>query len=840
MAKLKTIESTQNFSAIREIRRGIIATKDGRYIKLMEFQPINFSLRSASERASILRSFEAALRSMPETVQFKVISRSADPTSFIESLRKSMEKETNEKCRELQREQIALINSVAQIQGVSRRFFLAFPFEDEGVFTKTASFDDIYRSLENRASMIASALADCGNEQISIDDSNEYTMKALRSIMSRGESDFFTFEEREDAVEGRYAQLPGAKNWKIPVNDYLAPATIDTRMSPNFVQVDNLYYCYLYIPQTAYATRVFGGWMQLFVNMGEGIDVDFWFHKESPTTTQRLLQYKLRYNKIKARETEDTSTDFEELQSAIDSGYYIKQQLSAGDTFCYMSTVVTVVAPSINELHNKVNLVKNACLQRDFPLKQCTFKMGDMFNATLPICKYDKEVFRKSKRNIMLSALSSAYPLTSFEMSDENGVLIGTNINNDSLVFVDQFSEQYTNANMVLMGSSGAGKTYTLQCMALRLREKQTQVFIIAPLKGHEFERACDAIGGQFIRIVPGSGQNINIMEIRKKGGDDYSGNYTDEREFGESILSKKIASLHTFFSLLLHDITEEEKHFLDESLINTYGKFHITDKNKSLLDPSNPTRYRKMPVLGDLQAELKKFPEAKRLYNVLSRFVTGSAKSFNEQTNIDVNNKYVVFDVSKLTDEMRPIAMFIVLDLVQDKIQEDLTKKKIVFIDEAWKLVGTGSSRDAATFVLELFKTIRGYGGGVVAATQDLDDWFALDEGRFGKAIINNSRTKLIMGCEQRDAQAVAAEMELTQIEVDQIKSFNTMGRRGRGKCLLVANSNHVAIQVKASQKEHDLITTDPDDLRRLEKERKKAASQFASERSRRNAVSK
>ena len=346
------------------------------------------------------------------------------------------------------------------------------------------------------------------------------------------------------------------------------------------------------------------------------------------------------------------------------------------------------------------------------------------------------------------------------------------------------------------------------------MREKQTQVFIIAPDKGFEFERACTAVGGQFIRITPGSGQNINIMEIRKKDGTANTlidgGAAADE-----SILSGKIAQLHTFFSLLIPDLTYKEKYILDERLIQTYRRFGITEKNESLPDPGAPDRYRRMPVLGDLYRELEEAGDgAERLRGVLTRYVSGSASAFSRQTNVDLDNKYVVLDVSNLTKEMLPIGMFIALDYVWDKAREDRTRKKIIFLDETWRLVGTGASAQSAEFVLEIFKVIRGYGGSAVAATQDLNDFFAMEDGKYGAGIINNAKIKMLMKTEPREAKVIADAMDLTSSELEEIRRIE------KGTCLLAAATNHVFLRIRASATEHDLITTDRNDLRRIARE--------------------
>ena len=332
----------------------------------------------------------------------------------------------------------------------------------------------------------------------------------------------------------------------------------------------------------------------------------------------------------------------------------------------------------------------------------------------------------------MTTSAASCYTFVSYEMSDDNGILLGVNKHNNSLVIVDLFnSKVYKNANMAIIGTSGAGKTFTMQLMALRMRRKDIQVFILAPLKGHEFYRACNNIGGEFIQISPASKNCINIMEIRKV--DKANSELIDGNTLEHSELASKIQKLHIFFSLLIPDMSHEERQLLDEAIIKTYNKKGITHENESLINKDKPNEYKEMPILGDLYEVLRENEQTKRLANILNRLVNGSASSFNQQTNVNLDNKYVVIDISELSGDLLTVGMFVGLDYMWDKAKEDRTKEKVIFIDEIWQLIGASSNPLAANYVLEIFKIIRGYGGAAIAATQDINDFLSLDGGKYG-----------------------------------------------------------------------------------------------------------
>lgn len=258
----------------------------------------------------------------------------------------------------------------------------------------------------------------------------------------------------------------------------------------------------------------------------------------------------------------------------------------------------------------------------------------------------------------------------------------------------------------------------------------------------------------------------------------------------------------------------------VNEALIRTYADFGITHDNDSLyLDPeADPPVMKKMPILGDLHKNLLQNKMTERIAVIVSRFVTGSAQSFNQQTNVDLTNKYIVLDLSELKGKLLPVGMMIALDYVWDNIKADRTKKKAILIDEIWQLIGASSNKQAADFCLTIFKTIRGFGGAAISATQDLSDFFSLEDGKYGRAIVNNSKNKIILNLEPDEARYVQDVLKLTKTEMRSITRFE------RGEALVYSNNNKVPVVIKASKEEQEMITTDRAELEALLREKKKA----------------
>ena len=794
---------TEDLIPVKDIRNGIIHMADGRYIKILEVEPINFLLRSVREQKNIISSFASWMKISPVKIQIKVLTKKADISKHLNAIERDMRREKDPKCRELQQDYYDLIRNIGSREAITRRFLLIFEYEPTFNNRKT-DYAEVVSTLETAARTVKQYFLHCDNVVVTHDDENTFLMEILYTIFNRETSEDVPLESRIRAM-----QQVAADPAEITIPKVLAPECIDLNHGSCIV-MDGIYHAYLMVPSTGFNPRVVAGWTSIFVNAGEGIDVDFYFQREPKERIQTKLGQQIRINRSRIKDASDTNTDFDDIEGAIRSGYFLKQGLSNYEDFYYANIIVTVTADTQENLEWRIAEVQRLMVSQDMDIRLCRFRQEEAMLAVMPFCQLDRKLFERGKRNMLTSAAASCYPFTSYEMSDENGILLGVNKHNNSLVIVDIFnSKVYKNANMAILGTSGAGKTFTMQLMALRMRRKGTQVFIIAPLKGHEFLRACKNVGGEFISISPASKQCINIMAIRRV---DQTANAIIDGVINEnSILARKIQQLHIFFSLLIPDMSHEEKQLLDETLIRTYAGKGITHDNDSLIDPDDPTQYREMPLLEDVYNLLMESNETRRMGNILNRLVHGSAKTFNQHTNVDLSNPYTVLDISELTGDLLTVGMFVALDFVWDKAKEDRTKEKAIFIDEIWQLVGAGSNSMAAEFCLEIFKIIRGYGGAAIAATQDLNDFFALENGKYGKGIINNAKTKIILNLEDDEAVRVQDALKLTDTEISNITRFE------RGNGLISTNSNHITVEFKASQLEKQLITTDRYELSQL-----------------------
>ena len=1045
----------EDYLPIDKIANGVIYTTDHRYVKILEIEPINFLLRSAREQQGIIFSFISYLKISPVKLQIKMISKKADINKHLEQSRLEMERESDPNCRQLQKDYIQFVRQLSSREAVSRRFFLIFEYEPFNVNRKVEE-KEILAALETAAQTAKTFLYQCGNDVLVHDNEDEFTTDVLYTLLNRTKCTETPLPKRINQVLTRYMESGREQEVdNIHINEFIAPGSLDFKHS-NYVLVNGIYHSYLLVPCDGYKAKVMPGWLSLLINAGEGIDIDFFLHKQPKDKIQQRLGQQIRINRSKIKDASDTNADFDDLDSAIRSGYFLKQGLANNEDFYYMNLLITITAGDLEELQWRIQEMKKLLISQDMDLRSCYFLQEQGFLSSLPLVNLDKKLYELSKRNVLTTGAASCYPFVSYSICDDNGILFGVNKHNNSLVIADIFdSKQYKNSNIAILGTSGSGKTFTMQTMALRMRRKGIQVFIIAPLKGHEFYRAARNVGGTFIQISPASQNCINVMEIRKvdnsvnelldgptldasalaskiqrlhvffsllipdmsheekqlldealiktyarKGithkneslidpkhpdhykampilGDvydvlmetedtkrlahilnrlvhgsassfnqqtnvDLTNKYTvldiseltgssdlltvgmfvaldyvwdilfgvnkhnnslviadifDSKQYKNSniailgtsgsgktftmqtmalrmrrkgiqvfiiaplkghefyraarnvggtfiqispasqncinvmeirkvdnsvnelldgptldasALASKIQRLHVFFSLLIPDMSHEEKQLLDEALIKTYARKGITHKNESLIDPKHPDHYKAMPILGDVYDVLMETEDTKRLAHILNRLVHGSASSFNQQTNVDLTNKYTVLDISELTgsSDLLTVGMFVALDYVWDKAKENRTEEKAIFVDEVWQLIGASSNRLAAEFVLEIAKIIRAYSGAGIFATQDLNDFFALDDGKYGKGIINNCKTKIILNMEDEEAQRVKTILRLSETEVMNITHFQ------RGNGLISTNNNNITVEFKASNLEKELITTDRQEL--------------------------
>lgn len=587
--------------------------------------------------------------------------------------------------------------------------------------------------------------------------------------------------------------------------DILSPTAIDTK-SRDYIVVDGVFHAYLYITGYGYSTTVGSCWLAPLVEAGEGVNVSFSFTRQNREKILSKIAQTTMLNRSRMRDVGDTRQDYEELDSAITSGLYLKDVMNRqGEDFYYMHTFIEVVADDPDTLEQRVTAVEKLCVSVDMIARRCDYANEQGFLSALPLVALDADIERKSRRNALTTGVAAAFPFVSYEHSDRNGIFLGLNLYNKSPVFLDPYDDyKYTNGNWWIGGNSGAGKSVTLQCLAGRLREQGKRVVCVIPKKGHEFRPNCEQLGGLYLRLSPSSRDCPNIMAIRRRTLDAYAG-IQELAARDDSVLADKISRLIIWYSLQKKDLTEEDKNYLDTSLVECYDRYGITFDNASVVDENGA--FKEMPIIPDWYNVLLEKPETKHLAVVLTRYVTGSAAAMGRRNHISIDNKYIVLDTSGMPDDLILPGIYWAIDVANDIIMNAGGELSALIADELWSLVGAGSNPLAAAYVQEMVKTIRGLGGIAITSTQGMQDLFSLEGGKYGKGILDSSRIKFVMQMEEQEARLIQQILNLSEEEVRQITRF----RRGEG--LLCIGYNHVPVAFHVTEKEYDAITTSPTD---------------------------
>ncbi len=431
----RPLNALADYVPIEKIENGIIYTRDHRYVKVVEVVPVNFLLRSAQEQRSIIYSFISYLKIAPTKVQFKVLTKRADIDRHVETVRKELERETDPHCRLLQEDYLKLIRQLGSREAITRRFFLIFEHEPLPGTKRGHEEEEAIASLQTVARTAANYLRQCGNTVLTSDDENEATTEILFHILCRKESDEHPFSQKVKQVLAEYIAA-GRPIDSIPPNEFYAPSTVDFTHG-RYICIDGTYYTYLLVPSNGYKAQVPAGWLSLIVNAGDGIDMDMFLTRQPKDRMIRKLGQQLRINRSKIREVSDTNTDFDDLDGAIRSGYFLKDGLGNNEDFYYLNLLITITADNVDDLEWKSTEMKKLLISQDMDAQPCTFCQEQAFLSSLPLAALEHRLYERSKRNVLTLGAASCYPFTSYEMCDNNGILLGVNKHNNSLTIVD-------------------------------------------------------------------------------------------------------------------------------------------------------------------------------------------------------------------------------------------------------------------------------------------------------------------------------------------------------------------------------------------------------------------
>ena len=525
------------------------------------------------------------------------------------------------------------------------------------------------------------------------------------------------------------------------------------------------------------------------------MNISIFYEKQDTIKTIRELTYHIGNVGVEIKDSNDNRQDIDIAAFTYNDAKYIRKQMQVNnEDLYYLYMYVEIFSEDKKELQYLVNKVEGILQSNGLQSKKAYFREEQAFLSTLPIMENNIDIKNASKRNVLTNGLIATYPFISSSIFDEEGIFIGTNIYNDSLIFVDRYNnDKYKNSNICIFGTSGAGKSFFTKLLILRSRLIGIEQYIIDPER--EYTNICTQLNGTLLKIGPSSKTYVNVLDIRKESIEDGE----------EGFLATKIGKLIGFFNLIFGELNEEEKAILEEKIIECYKLKNITFNDDSLYTYKNKKRIFKekeaMPKLEDLYNIFNKYEKTKIFAIKLIPFIKGSLKFFNNYTNVELNNNLIVADVYELGEENLKYGMYIFTELFWDKTKKDRKIKKAIYLDEIWRLIGVTSNKNVASFIYKIFKTIRKYGGSAVAITQDVSDLFSLDNGTYGRSLLNNSSIKTFFSLEEENIKVLSEYANLSEKEKIEIKSLK------RGECLMFVGDNHILANIESDDFERSII---------------------------------
>lgn len=564
------------------------------------------------------------------------------------------------------------------------------------------------------------------------------------------------------------------------LRDIIAPSSLEFHSS--YFRLGTKYGQTLYV--YGYPRQLYTGWLSPLLNADEVLDVSMFIYPVETEIVMKNLRRKVTELEASlSLNNEKGLTRDPALEAALSDAEELRDQLQLGaEKFFRLGFYITLYAESLDEMNFVRSKIETMLGQQMLFSKVASSQQEQGLNATIPQMSDSLQI----RRNMNTGAISTSFPFTSADLTQENGVLYGVNMHNNGLVIFDRYTLE--NANMVVFAKSGAGKSFTVKLEALRTMMMGAEVLIIDP--ENEYQKLCEAVGGSYIRLSLSSDTRINPFDLPK----------VIDSDEADNALRANIITLHGLFRLMLGGtsvgaqvgLSPAEEADLDQALIDTYARAGITSDplTHNSVPPTIANLYDTLVHMGGTGPQL-----AQRL----RKYTTGTfAGIFSQQSNIDINNQMVVFNIRDLEDELRPVAMYIVLSHVWNIVRSN-QKKRMLIVDEAWQLM---KYDDSANFLFSLAKRARKYYLGLTTISQDVEDFMG---SKLGRAIVSNSSMQLLLKQSSSAVDVLSDVFKLTEEERKRLANFPV------GQGLFFAGQNHVHIQIIASEIEHRLVTTNP-----------------------------
>ena len=758
--KKKIDKSILEWLPFKEVWNDLLYLDNDKVVGIIKVNSINLQLYSNEEQTSKIFQFRKVLLSLEYPFKILALDKPISLSEHIENLL-YLSKNTDDKIKkELLEEDIKYADTIMNNNLVNNREFYLLIDEDK----------DNVKLLKSKINDIVSQLSNIGlsSSQAKTDEIKELLFVYLNPTSSlevfRQDSSLKTLKEKIAPIAMKFNEKD------ILLGDiYATSIIIDT--FPSYARGS-----WLGMLSNIKNTR-----MMISVNPMDNIEVNKTLKKGMTETRSKFINSKDRNDQIVLK---NQLEDYEKLTNKMDR---------ENEKMLLMSVVFFTYAESLEELQKRIKEIKSALSSLNLRGSQLIFEQEQGLKTCLPTL--DMPLQENFGLPMPTTTVAASFPFVFESIQDDgNSIILGDDINGGLTLFdLWKRTNKRTNSNMCIIGKSGSGKS-TLIKKLLRGNfargggKKRTRILCVDPER--EYKDLCNTLNGNWIDCGSGSRFVINPLEIKNSAND----------EDNNVAVIKHLQTFRTFIKYYFKDLTELELTKIEELLLKTYKKKNITFNDKTLYKKGKFKITKDMPILEDLYNNLND-EKTKKFKIKLIPFIKGSLKFFNNYTNIELNKKLIIADVYELGEENMKYGMYLFTELFWDKIKINRKIKKAIYLDEIWRLIGVTSNKEVAKFIYKIFKTIRKYGGSSVAITQDISDLFSLENGTYGKSILNNSSIKTFFSLEEENIKVLSQYSNLSEKEKIEIKSLR------RGECLTFVGDEHILINIEASDFEKEII---------------------------------
>lgn len=804
------VNSSQAEIPIKWIKDSIICTVDNRYLSMVEIMAVNFYKRNSAKQEYYMDNFSRIFKNCPAKMCLMILSDTTNPSRIVENILKNCKDTEIPEIATAQEDYIEHIKRLSDNNAVSKRYLIIFEYSGNSDGSKSNKFADIRKELFSYRQSIIDVMSASDNPCLIPEDWNLFVVETLYYIFNRQTSRTQSLRDRVNRIQLDIARFnearPGKKKKEPTFADYIAPKGINFTNRSRII-MDGLFYSYIGIQGDSIPVRQNGGpYLENFA-FGAPVDVIVPIKKLPRSVSTATLKFKnsqskqsIYSNRIKRKEDKA-----DQAEKEYDNNLYIQKSLEAGQDLFDCAIILVVRDNSAKRLDQYITRIKSILETKEIDYDSSFLCAEDYFKMCMPFL-YFTEPFNRIKRNYLTDSMSTLYDFVSVEMLDPNGIAFATNAESLSLLSMNNFNTQiYKNANIVIFGTSGAGKTFLEQLLARWLRLSGKRCFFIIPKKGRfDYFSQCIALKGSFIDLVPGSKDCMNPLAIIPEGT--LNKNLLDDdvviQENG-SLVAKQVLKLIIWTQLLLgtEDLGNSRYHTLNSEITNLYKDYGmLVNDNNSIYEDAETGVLKRMPQIEDLQRKVLAHPELEGLAPLYEPFITGNCQNFNGQTNVDLDNPYTVINVDEdqIGESMLAALLYIAFIFVDGKIKENPMSYDLLFLDEVWKMMKT---EDCAKQVQNVIKLIRGYCGAVVVATQEIEDLMK-SAGGFGKSVINNSEIKILLNMKESDVAEIQPIVRFSDELAEKISHF----KRGQG--VLISNGDATEINIIPSDLALSTIT--------------------------------